>query len=313
MNNDYLTKINNELKQIKTEAVRDLAWVIAAPPLFDSLPNSEIKLLDSSFFEKEFERILPQIKILDNNPNDLLDFISKENTHLLGKYFEALIKYWLINFSEFQLVKSNLQIFQNKRTIGEIDFLITDKNGNLFHLEIAGKYYIARGNSNKWENFYGPNPADNLAKKMEKLLNEQVKLLTNSFAKETLDGLNITQTPTPLLLVKGYFFYVWNKSGKITPPVGSSKNHLYGWKVKSDEAKEFFGGKSSLWMVLKRRQWISRRFFVSEKEILNTDSIKKFIAEYFPGNNYPLLIARIEREGNFYFEKERAFVTKNEM
>jgi hypothetical protein len=308
MNKDYLQFVNKEIQKFKTPELRDLAWVIAAPPLFDSFPENEIELLTSDFFEKEFTRILPRLTSLDKNPTDLLSFIHNGNTKLLGKYFEALIKYWLMKFSNFKVIRTNVQIFKNKRTIGELDFLIKDKVGGVIHLETAGKYYISAKGTKEWRNFYGPNPADNLSTKIEKMLNEQIKLSSEPSAKSILKSLGINTQVRHLIIFKGFFYYPWNEEGDFTPAYGASKNHLYGYWIKVNEAEQLLSGKDYRWTVLQRREWISRRFFIPPEKTYTTEQLVELLSNYFLKNNYPLLIAKTEANGNYFIEIERIFV-----
>ncbi len=306
--NEYLNFISEKIKRLKTAEVRDLAWVIAAPPLFNTLPNSAVKFFTSDFFEQEFKRILPALTELDKNPEPLRQFLENENTHLLGKYFEALIKFWLLEFSEFEIIQSNVQIFDGDKTIGEIDFLIKNKERKVFHLETAGKYYLSLKGDEKWKNFYGPNPADNLKQKIEKLLGKQVKLSSTRFAEKLLNSNGIETSPTPLIIFKGYFFYHWNKERKFVPPIGANKNHLHGWWVKFDEIENILFNKAERWLVLERRNWISRQFLVSKEKTQNSYELKAQLKNYFSSNTYPLLFAKLTEEGKSYSEKERFFV-----
>ena len=307
MENDYLNFVSRQIKSLKTPEVRDLAWVIAAPPVFESLPDTSVNFLTYDFFKNEFLRILPGLFELDKSPEKLLSFINNGNTRLLGKYFENLIGFWLAEFSRFTLVKSNLQIFQNGRTIGEIDFLIRDENGQIFHLEAAGKYYLSSKGTSEWRDFYGPNPADNLADKLEKMLNGQITLTSNQNARDVLEQLGIKEQPEPLLLFKGFLFYPYQKTGEVKPAKGVSPHHLKGKWVTIQDIDSL--RKNSIrWVIPERRSWISRRFQVPYKKTFSFNTLKAKLETYFSDNIYPVLICAGEEEDGAFDETERYFV-----
>ena len=312
MDTNYLQFVNKGIKKFKTPELRDLAWVIAAPPLFDSFPGNKINLLTSDFFEKEFKRILPDLKVLDKNPADLLSFINNGNTRLLGKYFETLIDYWLRRFSNFRVIKSNVQIFCGKRTIGELDFLIEDGKGTVYHLETAGKYYLSAKGEENWKSFFGPNPADNLEIKIEKMLNEQIKLSSEPIAKSALKSLGIHKPVEHLIIFKGFFFYPWNEEKIFTPAFGSSKNHLHGYWIRTTEVERFLRKRDYRWTILQRREWISRQFFIPPEKTFSAEQLREFLMDYFSKNIYPLLIAKVGANGNYFLENERIFVVSDD-
>jgi len=46
----------------------------------------------------------------------------------LGLHFEKLLAHWLDLNSQFRLRDANLQVFDHKRTVGEFDFLVEQRN-----------------------------------------------------------------------------------------------------------------------------------------------------------------------------------------
>src|SRR5690606_10935595 len=86
--------------------------------------------------------------------------------------------------SRYRLLAQNLQIVQEKITIGEIDSIIEHiKTGAKLHIELVYKFYLydpsIEGEINKW---IGPNRKDNLPQKINKLKEKQLPLL---FRRET--------------------------------------------------------------------------------------------------------------------------------
>lgn len=102
-------------------------------------------------------------------PNHFLESYENYLKHYrLGIYAEQLLKTYFEHSNRFQLLANNLQIIDNKKTLGEIDFLVFDsKENEIKHIELACKFYIQMGESiREW---VGPNPMDNLEKKSEKI------------------------------------------------------------------------------------------------------------------------------------------------
>ena len=60
----------------------------------------------------------------------LEDFISKRPDRRVGHYFETLILYWLTHIVKVELIAHGQQIMDGKRTVGELDFLFRDRDGD---------------------------------------------------------------------------------------------------------------------------------------------------------------------------------------
>jgi hypothetical protein len=79
----------------------------------------------------------------------------------------------------------NIQVIEDK-TIGEIDFIIEDKNTKqVIHMELAYKFYLFDPSisSEPINNWIGPNRNDSLQEKLEKLKTKQFPLLYHKLAK----------------------------------------------------------------------------------------------------------------------------------
>ncbi len=103
----------------------------------------------------------------------------KQNKRL-GKLAEDLFSEWLNQSKRFQAVFENLQIIEDKRTIGEIDVLLFDtKNQKHIHLELVTKFYLYNPvfDANDIRAWIGPNRNDSLLEKVTKLKQKQLPLL----------------------------------------------------------------------------------------------------------------------------------------
>lgn len=106
----------------------------------------------------------------------------------LGKLVEEFVFYQLKHEKRISWIDDNLQIQDNKITVGEIDALYYDE-GHPVHLEIAYKFYLY----DKLETYndplaywIGPNRKDTLAYKLQKFRNKQFSLLHNPLSQHYL-------------------------------------------------------------------------------------------------------------------------------
>lgn len=113
--------------------------------------------------------------------------------HRLGKLVEEYLFYQLKQAPGIEWVADNLQIQQEKITVGEIDALYYD-HGIPVHLEVAYKFYLydpLADSVGPLASWIGPNRKDNLALKLEKLRSKQFPLLHNPLAKKRLTELGL--------------------------------------------------------------------------------------------------------------------------
>lgn len=120
------------------------------------------------------------------------------NNLRLGHQMEYVFKQ-LIEYSEdYKLVLYNLPIRDEKRTLGEIDFILKNKKTNQFiHVELTYKFYLLDPEiPDPIHSLIGPNRRDRFFDKMEKIKNEQFSLLhstagINALADHKIDHLKI--------------------------------------------------------------------------------------------------------------------------
>ncbi len=308
MNPEGLYKFRNQI-------VRDLAWVIHSPVLMNIPSRNNIHFDNGSFLLRTKNDTGIYLKNLDDNPTVLTKFISEENSRLIGKYFENLVKFWLQNgIHPYKLIVSNLQINSGGKTRGEFDFILQDKtNGKFIHLEVAGKFYLALHNSGEWIDLFGPNGIDNLDVKLRKLLEEQMLLSEKPESVEILNGLGINGKLEKIILLKGYFFYLAGNyfAGNFVPVKNSHVNHLTGWWVRFSGIEKFLESRNSKWIVVERKNWVSRVYNPNPHEIMDSGTLYGKLKHYFKSNYYPVLISEVNTKENIPFETSRGFVVSN--
>ncbi|OFK86290.1 MULTISPECIES: DUF1853 family protein [unclassified Eikenella] len=166
--------------RLRHPAVRDLASLLTAPPLWHSGCELPIpRLLGSQGF-----RFLLN---LDSQPAPLQQWLEQEAPfgHRLGHYAESLLAFWMAHAPHCQLIARNHPIrSESGQTLGAADFLCL-LDSTPYHLELTCKYY---GGTTP-DNFQGLNPTDTLLGKAAKL-QQQCRLLHTPQAR--------AQLPAPL-------------------------------------------------------------------------------------------------------------------
>jgi hypothetical protein len=133
---------------------------------------------------------LEQLKL---NPQNTTHFDQKiADQMLLGKRVERFVNEELKQQENVQILLENVQIQNQKLTIGEIDCLLKQDDTPI-HLEIIFKFYlydpsIGDAEIDRW---IGPNRKDSLVKKLNKLKDKQLPLLYNPFTTSVLSKLAI--------------------------------------------------------------------------------------------------------------------------
>ena len=114
-----------------------------------------------------------------------------------------LVAFWLEASPHYRLRAHSVQLHSEKRTIGELDFLVEDVHrGRTLHIEVASKFYLAAEDGSAWPNWIGPSGRhDTLAGKMNKLV-DQLAASKLPPAREFMRTHRIA-TPEPVLLMKG--------------------------------------------------------------------------------------------------------------
>lgn len=211
-------------ERFKNRCVRDLAWVIASPPLVSGEFN-QTHWWNHQECLAEFNDCLPALLDLDKDPSPLLTHLASIKSKRLGLRFEAYLSFWLSSISpNYTLLAQNIQLSEIvntlKRTIGEVDFIIEEnKSGNVIHLEVAVKFYLGTAPYSDPYRWFGTNLNDQLGRKLDHLKQHQTQLLIN----------HPKQIPYSIderhCIIKGRLFY---PEGQTNAPNGVTENHLRG-------------------------------------------------------------------------------------
>lgn len=163
-------------------AVRDLAFALASPPLLSQwptelAPHQRIDLPDFLFWQDLYQRYLPRLHALDADPTPLNQMLTSLPSTRLGIRFEALLSFWLNDHSgdwhDFELLAQNIQLKDEKRTIGEVDFIIENKlTHQIEHWELSLKFYLGEASLRPFE-WRGLNDLDTFGRKIKHTVQKQ--------------------------------------------------------------------------------------------------------------------------------------------
>lgn len=131
---------------------------------------------------------------------------------VLGKRMELFFQYYITHFAEEEVLAHNEQINFEKRTIGEIDFILKNsKTGKISHVELVYKFYLYDPEiSNEEARWIGPNRKDSFPEKLHRLLDKQFPLLFRKETQPLLQSLQITpEEVEQKLCFKANLFIPW--------------------------------------------------------------------------------------------------------
>ncbi len=105
--------------------------------------------------------------------------IDIHDNEVLGKRIEHFFEHCIVNSKRYDLISNNIQVFKDKVTIGELDFIVKDLfKDKIIHIELIYKFYLYDPEiSMELDRWIGPNRNDSLLRKVEKLKNHQFPLL----------------------------------------------------------------------------------------------------------------------------------------
>lgn len=281
--------------------VRALAWLLDAPDLLDSTaPEWQGRIVSLPPPDHNTARWLAE---LDANPAELHASLDIQPLTRLGRYAESLIAFYLRHLGV--LVAHSVQVRADKgNTIGEFDFLVRQER-KLVHWEFATKLYLleASGDGRHADYFVGPNLADTLGVKVRKIMDRQLSLSQHPAARPCV--------PEPIshaqALVKGWLFY-HGRTPCLTEPSGISHTHCRGFWC---ELREFESVEGEDFIVLPRLDWLAPAK-ISPAQAMGRKALHAAAKAHFATASTPVLVALLERRGEWLLEIDRGFIVPDD-
>ena len=218
--------------QLTSPHVRHLFWCIQSPSLarLNNIPSWEIDLN---------EQLKTWFTQLDQNPDQLQNYLNHHEHKLLGTYFECLFQFFFKHAPNWQLVAHNIQIIEDKQTLGELDIIAHHQANNRakeeYHLELAVKFYLQHPDHTGLEanHWLGPQSRDRLDLKLNKLSQKQFPFLAHQSVKDALEKKGLPLPSQQRLILKGYLFSRWGQKSILPDQV--NKRCLTGQWIHQSE------------------------------------------------------------------------------
>lgn len=193
--------LHNLPRQLRHPEVRDLAWVMLAPPMLAQTPWPQRHPLAGSDWVQAPERLEHWLRTLDRDSSALQHWLSLSRTRRLGLYYERLWQFAVQHAPGVELLAANLPIRRAGHTLGELDMLLRDREG-VHHLELAIKLYLGpqHGNGEDTAQWLGPGCHDRLDRKLAHLAQHQLPISARTESREALGALDIQQFDAHLWL-----------------------------------------------------------------------------------------------------------------
>ena len=288
-------------RQLTDPHVRALAWLIDAPSLLDpAAPQWAGRIAELAPDAGAAAR--HWLLALDRAPQALHAHIALHAHARLGRYAEQLMTFYLHHLGV--LAAHNLQVRDgDKRTLGEFDFLLW-RDEALLHWEFATKFYLLQSppagavRQERADYFVGPNLADSLGAKMQKIFQRQLSLSDHPAAQALL--------PQPVsaaqALVKGWLFYP-DGDYPASSALGVCSLHCRGFWCGLDALPE-----ATAYAVLPRLSWLAPARLASA-DTLERGQLGDEIASLFAKDQaMPVLVALMCVEDGVALEMSRGFI-----
>jgi len=255
------------------------------------IPEFDGQLLDNLIAIKDEHLFLEWFNELKDNPKKLIEHFKAEEQLILGKYFERLLAFFFEHYYQFELVYSGKQLFNEKETLGELDFVYRNiPTDELTHLEVAVKYYMGFKNSPKHDMWIGPNGSDTLGKKMRKF-ESQLKL------SDYGDKLQLVVDSKKVLL-NGYLFKHYTSSNWPYFSRSSDENGIWMYIDEMDKTID----KKGLYLVMPKHCWLS--FYIEpNRKLLKASEVIEKVHDQVKEIGKGIMLVQISEQANFILQR----------
>jgi len=188
----------------------------------------------------------------------------------LGHLVEHVVSEAIEASSNFEIIAENIQLVEDKQTIGELDFIVRDlHNLDVIHLELAYKFYLYDPSisGKEMENWIGPNRNDSLVEKLKKLNERQFPLLYHEMMTAKFPALQIEKVQQKLCLIPNLYIPLRMELKLRGEYHHFIKGHYYTFdefKSNSNEENEYCIPPKRAWGMIPsdNEEWISRKEFL---------------------------------------------------
>jgi hypothetical protein len=291
--------------QLRHPAVRDLAWVLLAPPLLAHCPWPQRHPLTASVWFEQPALLAAWLLRQDQQPEALEQWLKQSSVRRLGLYYERLWQFALHGAPDIQVLAANLPIREQGHTLGEMDMLLRDEQG-VHHLELAIKLYLGQPQLSgaQQADWLGPGSHDRLDLKLDHLGLHQLPLSRTAQAQSALEQLHISP-PQASLWLGGYLFYPWQQSYQA--PSGHNPEHLHGRWIHQQQWTEFARHHPGHWQPLPRHNWLALAQ-VSAAQLYSAEQLQQWWQALDLSLHAQMLVRLQPSAEGYWSEAERLFV-----
>ena len=176
----------------------------------------------------------------------------------LGHQVEYIFKQLIEHSAQYNILVYNLPIRKEKRTLGEIDFILKDNSTEqLIHLELTYKFYIIDSEiADPIHSLIGPNRRDTFFLKKEKIKNVQFPLLHSEQGANALHLFGIDHKVLEhQCCFKTQLFLPYGKKEIIIE--GFNKDCIAGFWLRLDNLNQSIF-KEALFYLPTKAEWITK-------------------------------------------------------
>ena len=210
----------------------------------------------------------------------------------LGKYVERFVSFELKQHENISIIAENIQIQDNKITLGELDCLLL-KNNKAIHLEVVYKFYLydTSVGTTEIEHFIGPNRKDSLREKITKLEDKQLPLLHSSTCKSYLKALNLKlEDISQQVYFKAQLFVPFSSQGIRLKTLNT--DCIVGFYINKNQLDQFNDCK---FYIPKKKDWL----IIPHTNVkwLNLNKFEVIAKDYFKQQFSPLCWVKLKNGG----------------
>ena len=212
--------------------MRALAALVASPLLIAD-HAAPIATLTDAWRNESLRSRHRWLLDLDAAPQRLREHLAASNARQLGRYAEALWRFWFVHLPGARLHAAGLPVKDALAVRGEFDFIVSlPALSDVQHLEMGYKFYLYCPPGDDFSRLFGPNAADRLDRKWQHMLDVQLPLSQTALGRAALPAdvgaCRTAGVPSGLAVLPA--------GGGSAPPIaGVSPAHWRGWWCRSDD------------------------------------------------------------------------------